>query len=86
LKNEALRQYQEHWIQERRDWKILTRGKETALDKSKTDFVQSLCLLIPERGRLAPKMAADHALEPAEMWHALKPSVLTMFRPNAVLW
>lgn len=24
LKNQALRQYQEHWIRERRDWKILT--------------------------------------------------------------
>ncbi|OAG42721.1 AdoMet-dependent rRNA methyltransferase SPB1 [Fonsecaea monophora] len=53
LKKQALRQYQENWIRERRDWKILTRGKAAAQDKSKTDFVQSLCLLIPERGRLA---------------------------------
>ncbi|KAK5202942.1 hypothetical protein LTR41_011299 [Exophiala xenobiotica] len=72
LKNQALRQYQEHWIRERRDWKILTRGKEAAPDKSKTDFVQSLCLLIPERGRLAQKMAADHALEPTEMWKTMQ--------------
>ncbi|KAK5214675.1 hypothetical protein LTR47_012112, partial [Exophiala xenobiotica] len=40
LKNKALRQYQEQWTRERRDWKILTRGKEAAPDKSKTDFVQ----------------------------------------------
>ena len=72
LKKQALRQYQETWIRERRDWKILTRGKAAAQDKSKTDFVQSLCLLIPERGRLAQQMAADHALEPAEMWQALQ--------------
>ncbi|KAK5214871.1 hypothetical protein LTR96_011715 [Exophiala xenobiotica] len=72
LKNKALRQYQEQWTRERRDWKILTRGKEAAPDKSKTDFVQSLCLLIPERGRLAQEMAADHALEPTEMWQALQ--------------
>jgi len=67
VKAKALRQYQEHWIRERRDWKILTRGKETAQDKSKTDFIQSICLLIPERGRLSQKMAADHLLEPDEM-------------------
>jgi len=72
LKNQALRQYQEHWIRERRDWKILTRGKEAAQNKSKTDFIQSIYLLIPERGRLAQQMAVDHALEPAEMWQALQ--------------
>ncbi|KAN0069234.1 Protein of unknown function (DUF3435) domain containing protein [Elaphomyces granulatus] len=72
LKNQALRQYQEQWVRERRDWNILTRGKEAAQDKSKTDFVQSICLLIPERGRLAQKMVADHALEPSEMWQALQ--------------
>ncbi len=40
-----------------------TRGKEAAPDKSKTDFVRSLYLLILERGRLAQKMAADYALK-----------------------
>ena len=72
LKNQVLRRYQEHWVQERRDWNILTRGKGATQDKSKADFVQSICLLIPERGRLAQKMAADHALEPGEMWQALQ--------------
>lgn len=39
LKQDALRQYQENWVRERRDWKILTRGKEVATDNCKTDFV-----------------------------------------------
>lgn len=46
LKLEAFRQYQRHWVRERRDWKILTRGEEATQDKSKTDFVQSRWPLI----------------------------------------
>ena len=72
LKLEALRQYQQHWVRERRDWKILTRGEAAAQGKSKTDVVQSICLLIPERGRLAEQMAIDRPLEPDEMWQALQ--------------
>ena len=72
MKLAALRQYQQHWVRERRDWKILTRGKEIAQDKSKTDFVQNIRLLIPERGRLAEQMGVDRPLEPDEMWQALK--------------
>jgi hypothetical protein len=53
LKRLALRQYQEAWLADRRDWKILTRGKEQPRDVCKTDLVRNLCLLVPERGRLA---------------------------------
>ncbi len=42
----ALRQHQEEWVRERRDWKILTRGKEQPHDLCKTDLVHSLCLLM----------------------------------------
>lgn len=72
VKTKALRQYQQHWVRERRDWKILTRGKETAPDQSKTDFTQSICQLIPERARIAQAMAAEEALEPGAMWQALQ--------------
>ena len=72
MKSKALLQYQEHWIRERRDWKILTRGRGVAQDTSKTDIVQNICLLIPERGRLAQTMAADQPSEPGEMWQALQ--------------
>ena len=72
LKSNAIRQYQEHWVRERRDWKILTRGREAAQDRSKTEFVESICALVPERGRLARRMAAEEPLEPEEMWRALQ--------------
>jgi hypothetical protein len=50
LKQDTFRQYQENRVQERRDWEILARGKEAAKDNCKTDFIQSIWLLIPERG------------------------------------
>ena len=72
LRLNALRQYQQHWVRERRDWKILTRGEEAAPDKAKNEFVQSVRLLIPEQGRLAQYMASEQPLEPDEMWCALQ--------------
>ncbi|MCJ1474750.1 hypothetical protein MMC13_003410 [Lambiella insularis] len=72
LKLNALRQYQTHWVRERRDWKILTRGRAAAPDKGRTEFVQNICLLIPERGRLAQTMATDQVSTPDEIWHALQ--------------
>lgn len=52
--------------------KILERGKQSAIDTGKIGHFQSLCLLVPERGRLAPLMASDTPLSPAEMWHAIR--------------
>ena len=72
LKLEALRQYQQNWVRERRDWKVLTRGKQVVQNSSKTDFVQDVCLLIPERGRLAHQMRADYPLKPDGMWQSLQ--------------
>ncbi|KIW11740.1 hypothetical protein PV08_09012 [Exophiala spinifera] len=71
LKRDALRLYQETWVQQRRDWKILTRGKETAQDNSKTELAQSIYKLFPERGRLADKMTTTRLLTSDEMWAAL---------------
>lgn len=70
LKRLALRKYQEAWVAERRDWKILTRGKERPRDLCKTELARNLCLLVPERGRLAQWMASDEPLSPGEMWRA----------------
>ena len=70
LKRLALRQYQETWVADRRDWKILTRGKEQPRDVCKTDLVRNLCLLVPERGRLAQWMASDESLSSSAMWLA----------------
>jgi hypothetical protein len=44
----TLRQFLDNWVRERRDCKILTRGKEAAKNICKTDFVHSICLLILE--------------------------------------
>jgi hypothetical protein len=43
-----LREYQKKWVQDRRDWKILSRGKEVPSDTSETDLVKNIFLLIPE--------------------------------------
>lgn len=72
LKRTTLRQYQQDWTRDCRDWKILTRGKQQAGDLCKTDLVRSLCLLIPERGRLALGMASDDPVSPAAMWRAIE--------------
>jgi hypothetical protein len=50
------------WVQERRDWKILNRGKEMAKDKSKTELAQSIYKAFPKRGRIAETMAAAYPL------------------------
>jgi hypothetical protein len=72
LYRKTLRRYQKQWVQDRRDWKIVTRGKEQPRGLCKTDLVQNLCLLIPERGRLALIMASDDPLSPAATWQAMQ--------------
>lgn len=52
LRRATLYKHQEQWIQERRDWKVATRGKEQSRNVHRTDLVQSLSLLLPERRRL----------------------------------
>ena len=42
LTKKALEQYQYEWVRKRRDWKILTRGKEPAEDDIKTDLFETL--------------------------------------------
>jgi hypothetical protein len=72
LERETLRQYQKQWIQERRVWKILSRGKERAKDVCRNDLFQHLCLLRPERGHLARMMASEEPLSLADNWQAIR--------------
>jgi hypothetical protein len=72
LRDKALRAYQEEWVRRQRESKILNRGKQPAMDISGTDQLQSLCLLIPERGRLATWIASDAPLSPSETWQAIR--------------
>ena len=86
LKVNALRQYQESWIQQRRDWKIITRGKERAHDLDRTDLVHSLCLLFPERARLAQRLASDEPLTAEAKWLAMEDLYTLCTRDSSVLY
>jgi hypothetical protein len=72
LEEKALRVYREEWLRTQRKSKILNRGKLPAMDMRKTDHLQIACLLIPERGRLAPLMTSDAPLSSTQMWLAVK--------------
>jgi hypothetical protein len=86
LKRRTLRTHQEQWMRERRDWKVLTRGKEQVRDPCKTDLVENICLLIPERGRLARQMAAEDPLPADEMWTAMEDLVSLLTKDLTVLY
>ena len=49
-------QYQNEWVRRKREEKISTRGKVRETEMAKTDLLQSLSLILPERGRLARAM------------------------------
>jgi hypothetical protein len=70
-KRDRLPRYQKEWIQERRDWQVVTRGEKTPDDPSKEDFFRDMCFWRPERGRLAKIMASDEELTSDEMWLAI---------------
>ena len=72
LRNNTLRQHQEQWIRDRRDLKILTRGKEQLSGLLRDDRLQILCRLFPERGRLRQIVVSDKPLSPDAMWDAMR--------------
>lgn len=72
LERKTLRQFQEQWMKERRQWKILSRGKIPATDSHSSDLFNIICSLIPERGRLATLMASKTPLSSADMWGAIR--------------
>lgn len=86
LHSQALRAYQKRWVRERRDWKILTGGKKQAHDSNDADLVRHLCLLIPERGRLAQRMSQDEPLSPHSMWQAVRDLYSLCIRDFTVLY
>jgi hypothetical protein len=70
LRQKALYAYQEEWVRTRRELKILSRGKQPAMDVDRTEH-QLACLLTPERERFASLMKSDKPLAPTEMWLAI---------------
>jgi hypothetical protein len=85
-RQKALVAYQEEWVRRRRELKILSRGKLPVTDMSGSDQLQSLCLLVPERGRLATWMASDAPLSPTEMWQAVRDLHSLLVQDSTVLY
>jgi hypothetical protein len=86
LRRETLRTYQEKWVRDSRDWKILTRGKELPSGLNKNDRLQVLCRLIPERGRLRQIVVADKPLSPEGMWDAMQDIYSLLTRDLLVIY
>ena len=59
LMSKALAQYQHEWVRERRDWKVLTRGKGRLESDATSDLLETMSLILPERGRLAKAMVSQ---------------------------
>jgi hypothetical protein len=75
--------YRKNWVKERRDWKVLTRGRvATAVD---TD-VSRLCLLIPERARVAEKMRRKSPISVDEMREATRDLLALCKRDDTVFY
>jgi hypothetical protein len=82
----ALVAYQEEWVRSQRELKILNRGKQPVMDMSGPDQLQTLCLFMPELGRLAMWMASDDPLPPTEMWQAIRDLHLLLVQDPTVLY
>lgn len=57
-----------------------------AQDYCRTDFVQRIWLLIPERGRLAQRMASNPPLQPDAMRQAMQDLHLLCIQDHIVLY
>ncbi|KAI9764757.1 MAG: hypothetical protein M1840_008026 [Geoglossum simile] len=86
LKAKTLQQYKQDWVRNRRDWKVTTHGKEPAKDVNRTDFTQSLFLVMPECGRLAKMMASDEPLIEGEIQQAMQDLYSLCVRDYTVLY
>lgn len=55
LTQKSLQQYKLKWVQQRRDWKVKTRGKESPNDDENTNLLEILSRVMPEHGRLSTR-------------------------------
>ncbi|KAE8361714.1 hypothetical protein BDV27DRAFT_166718 [Aspergillus caelatus] len=62
ISSNRLQKYQSQWVQSRRDWKILTRGRERPDHIEQSAEKRVLCKLMPELGRLAAVMSSNEPL------------------------
>lgn len=66
LTQKTLKKYKVDWAQQRRDWKIATRGKQRPDNDAKTDLLKILSQIMPERGRLARMMSLRQVISVEE--------------------
>ncbi|KAI9764363.1 MAG: hypothetical protein M1840_008501 [Geoglossum simile] len=73
-------------VQNQRDWKIRTQGKEQAEDFMPTQLVQTLSMIMPERGRLTEMMISDKVISEPERKQAVIDLYLFITRDYTVLY
>jgi hypothetical protein len=83
LEHRALVSYRAAWMRERRDWKILTRGK---VSPEVDDNTSQLTLILPERSRIQAKMASTLSLTAAEMREAIQDIYTLIARDGEVFY
>ncbi|KAF7504465.1 hypothetical protein GJ744_002202 [Endocarpon pusillum] len=86
LKRRATKDYRDTWRRKRTEWYIATRGKEQPDDRDRTDLVGALCILIPERRRLAGRMKSREPLTPESMWLAIQDLYTLCRKDSSVLY
>ncbi|KAJ5711789.1 hypothetical protein N7488_005945 [Penicillium malachiteum] len=67
LRLAGLKEYQNRWIRERRDQRILNRGKEEPAFTENHVCTRAQSLLMPEIARISPLMSSDRELYSDEM-------------------
>lgn len=72
LRRECLKQYEVEWVEQRRRWKVITRGEERPEDDIKKDLWDILCIIMPERGRLARTLISDRVVSADERRQAVQ--------------
>lgn len=83
LKRKALVSYREAWIRQRRDWKILTRGKISPEVDSDGNHLN---LILPERSRIEKKMRSTKPLDTDQMREAIQDVYTLISRDYTVFY
>ena len=86
LLKRSLKQYQIEWVRKRRDWKVITRGKELPNDVKKTDLSKILCSIMPEYGRLTKTMISSTIVSQEERKEAVKDLYTLVSRDCSTLY
>jgi hypothetical protein len=85
-KKAAFKAYREEWLRTRKESAILSRGRGLLQDVPSADLFQALCLIFPERGRLAQIMASSEGMSPGETMKAMEDLVSLCTRDSTVTY